>query len=156
MQQAAAQDRFSALRVSRRHVIPMVAVILVAALTAVWLRGHGQAPSVSALGGHAPAVTGTVVIEGGPPALNSGGSDVRPVPAAHLVVTGTTTAGAHLVRRLTTDAHGHFRLALLPGHYVVTARIFGPANRSLAEQPHAAVVVRQGHPIQVQIKGIVQ
>jgi hypothetical protein len=153
MQQYAAQDCFSPLRVSRRHVIPVAAVILVAALIAVWVRGHEQAPSGSTLGGHTPAVTGTVVIEGGPPPLNSGGSDVRPVPAARLVVTGKTTAGAQVVRRLTTDAHGRFHLGLPPGHYIITARIFGPANRPLAEQPHAEVVVRQGHPEHVQIKG---
>jgi hypothetical protein len=81
-----------------------------------------------------------VAVEHGPTRLGEGPAGLHPLPAAHVLITGRTAAGARLVRRARTDAHGDFRLRLPAGRYVVTAKVepFAPMFR------HRVVVVRPG------------
>jgi hypothetical protein len=134
----------------RARLLGLVVALLLAGLLAIlaWSQwSHTGTPTASTM---PIAVSGVAVISGGP--LNS----VYKQSNSALVVTGTTTAGVRLVRHLTTDSRGHFMLRLPAGVYTVTALLFGPANRSLASQPHAKVRVSHDHPVHVKIIGYVQ
>lgn len=98
-------------------------------------------------GARSGTVLGVVVVEGGPlpqPAQ----SDGRPVDSAPLVVRGRTQSGHVLVRRLTADGRGRFRLTLPPGRYRITAPIFGNVRG-----PHRRVVVHAGRTLHVRLVG---
>jgi hypothetical protein len=150
-----AAQRVTAFRWPGRRSV--VALLLVVATTAValiaWEQRQQSQPSAVAPK-PAPSVTGSVVIEGGPPVLQ-GQSDIHPVRSARLVIVGVTMAGARITRHVRADGSGHFALSLPPGVYTITARIFGPANKPLNMQPHERVVVRRGQPVHVRIKGSV-
>jgi hypothetical protein len=118
-------------------IVALAAVLVVALVTILgWSesRHTATAPTVNAV-----AVAGRVLLEGGP----VGSYGVHPV-AAPLVVTGTTTAGAHVLRRLTSDRAGRFTLNLPPGAYTITA-VIG------SDEPHAKIAVRPGHPVRTLI-----
>jgi hypothetical protein len=91
----------------------------------------------------ASAVSGIVVTEGALPSGPSGRPSVHPNAAAEVLVTGRTAAGARIVRRLTTDAKGRFRLELQPGRYAVALR-GAPSTRE-------EIVAEEGRPIAVRL-----
>jgi hypothetical protein len=95
------------------------------------------------------AVSGQVMLVGGP--LTSSGltTGARPDPHAHIVVTGTTAAGARLLRSFTADASGHFALKLPPGVYSVAAVI--DPGAPLARQPQKKITVTRGRPVRARI-----
>ena len=100
--------------------------------------------------GNQGTVSGLVVVEGGKDPM-FGGSDINPVKAALVLVTGTDTSGAKVVRHLTCDGHGRFRVRLSPGRYTFLAQIF-PANPT---HPRKSVVVVRGRHSHVVLKGYV-
>ena len=143
--------------VTRRSLSICLGGVVIVALLAVmaWSqRPHGS-PSVSASG--RPAVVGVVRIEGGPAVVNgSGGSDVRPLRNATVIVSGTTAGGAALHRQFRADAQGRFSVNLPAGHYTVTAIAFSNLLPSLSRQPHAKVNVTPGRPVKIRLTGHVQ
>jgi hypothetical protein len=80
-----------------------------------------------------------------------GGSDINPVKATRVLITGTETSGAKVVRHLTCDGHGRFRVRLGPGRYTFLAQIF-PANPT---HPRRSVVVVRGRHSHIVLKGYV-
>jgi hypothetical protein len=78
-----------------------------------------------------------------------GGSDINPVKAALVLVTGRDTSGAKVVRHLTCDRHGRFRVRLSPGRYTFLAQLF-PANPT---HPRKSVVVVRGRNSHIVLKG---
>lgn len=129
----------------------MAALVL---LTIIAWSQRAQTVRPSASGGlRAPAVTGVVRVEGGPPTVAGNGSDFYPLRHATLVVNGATAAGATLVRRFRADAQGHFGVSLPAGRYTVTALAYGPETRPLSTQPHARVTVTTGHPVSIRLTG---
>ena len=139
--------------IRRRSTILAGFAVAVVLLTIIAWSQRAQTVSPSSGGVAAPAVTGVVQIEGGPPTVAGNGSDFRPLRHATLVVNGTTAAGAPLVRRSRADAQGHFTLSLPAGRYTVTALAYGPATRPLSTQPHARVTVTPGHPVSIRLTG---
>lgn len=97
------------------------------------------------------AVSGAVVIVGGPapPPGSTATNGARPDAHAQIVVTGTTAVGAHLLRRLSADASGHFTLRLPPGVYTVAAVV--DKGAPLARQPQDQITVTRGHPVRAHI-----
>ena len=95
-------------------------------------------------------VSGLVVVEGGKDPM-FGGSDINPVKAARVLVTGTDTSGVKVVRHLTCDGHGRFQVRLSPGRYTFLAQIF-PANPT---HPRGSVVVVRGRHSHIVLKGYV-
>jgi hypothetical protein len=95
------------------------------------------------------AVSGVVLIEGGPLQLNGQTPGKRRLPSARLVVTGRTTSGARLTRHLTANTDGRFALDVPAGAYTVTALIV--QNAPMAEQPSQEIKVRDGRPVNVRI-----
>jgi hypothetical protein len=107
------------------------------------------------LGGGSPGasqgtISGLVVVEGGMDPM-FGGSDIHPVKAALVLVTGTDTSGAKVVGHLTCDGYGRFRVRLSPGRYTFLAQIF-PANPT---HPRRSVVVVAGRSSHIVLKGYV-
>jgi hypothetical protein len=96
-------------------------------------------------------VSGLVVVEGGPPPLSGQSpSGVRPVKYAAIRITGRSAVGGRVVRKLTCDEHGRFRIDLPPGRYAVVAKVF----RSATQQPGVeSVVVNDGQTTRVRITG---
>jgi hypothetical protein len=80
-----------------------------------------------------------------------GGSDIRQVKNASVLVTGTDASGAKVEKHLTCDSHGRFAVALNPGRYTFLAQIF-PANPT---HPRRTVVVERGHNSHIVLKGYV-
>ncbi len=138
---------------NRRHLTAAVVVAaLVALATLGWSEWHGSSkPTATATHQGTPtAVSGVVLIEGGPPPPpGSTAHGAQGDAHARIVVTGTTSLGAHLLRRFTADAHGRFALKLPPGTYSVAAVV--DTTAPLASQPHQQITVAGGHPVQARI-----
>ncbi len=98
-----------------------------------------------------PAISGQVVIEGGPPTSTGSTNAARPLPHVHILISGTTANGATIVRHLTTNTRGRFAAALPNGTYTVTAITYGPATRALSTQPHKTVTTTDQKPITVKL-----
>jgi hypothetical protein len=96
------------------------------------------------------ALSGVVVIEGGPPPVfGSPPVGARPYPHVPVLVTGTTAAGVHVVRRLVADGHGRFALKLRPGKYIVAAN--WARHAPLAVKPQTTVTIMPGLPVRTRV-----
>jgi hypothetical protein len=146
-------------------VAGLTAVVVLLAVVALF-RWHGGTQPAVKNGTHpAPVgralptpVSGAVVVVGsGPPPVNGSPQNfVRPYAHARILVTGTTTSGAHISRRLTADRQGRFALHLRPGHYTVTANTVDAAITSssrsrLAVFPHTKLTVVRGQPAHARV-----
>jgi hypothetical protein len=133
----------------RRHRVAAV-VLAAAGLAAAigWAEWPHGAMSPAAHAGPT-AVSGAVFLEGGPMTVSGQVAGARPLPSARLVVIGTTSAGARLLRHLQANAHGRFALRLPAGLYTVTALIVH--NAPLDQQPSRQITVRAGHPVHVRV-----
>jgi hypothetical protein len=128
----------------------LVALLVIAAVVLLVIFGWAVWRGTGATVNTAPtAVSGVVVIEGGPPPPPGSSTGARPDTHANVVVTGTTAAGARLVRHFVADAQGRFALKLPPGVYRIAAMAY--AGAPLASQPHQAVTVTRGHPVHVRV-----
>jgi hypothetical protein len=115
--------------------------------------GSGGAATTVKVGVPEPltgTVSGLVVVEGGKDPM-FGGSDIRPVKNASVLVTGTDASGAKVERHLTCDGHGRFAVALNPGRYTFLAQIF-PENPT---HPRRSVLVERGQGARIVLKGSV-
>jgi hypothetical protein len=121
------------LGVSRRAVLGVSAVIALALLALLVLRGSAYLPFVGGAGAQA-AITGLV--------RESGQGGVGPILHAELSVTGRTTSGVRVVRHVMTDKHGKFALDVPPGWY--TVRPISPGGGL----PAKSVTVTRGHSAQ--------
>jgi Carboxypeptidase regulatory-like domain len=120
----------------------LATVAAVAALTSGCI-GSSSSSSPGAGTDAAPTsgtVVGLVAVERSPTRLGENPAHLHPLADTQVLITGRTTAGARVVRRSRTDAHGDFRLRLPAGRYVVAAKVepFAPRFR------HRVVVVRPG------------
>jgi len=134
-----------------RRVGWAVAALTVAALllSVVWFVGvpgrHGVPTPTAPSSAASSAVVGSVVQEGGlPPPNGASHSPIRPIASAPVLVVGVTASGHPLVRHLSTDGSGEFATSLPAGHYTVWAKMFGPASRTMKQQPSARIVIRRG------------
>jgi hypothetical protein len=99
-------------------------------------------------------LSGSVVIEGGPPVTSStGGTDIHPLRHARLIIKGTTARGVTLLRHLRADNEGDFTVILPPGRYTATALAYGPASRPLSSQPHSPITVASRSFLYVRLTG---
>ncbi len=91
-------------------------------------------------------VSGVVIIHSAPPAFGLQ-REVTRMSHAQVLVSGRTTAGKTVHRRLRTDAVGRFNLRLMPGRYRFTIPVFKrPLPPGLSE-PHRVVTVEPGHTV---------
>jgi hypothetical protein len=117
---------------------------------AAWFGSQLTTPAPHVASARGVPVRGHVFSEGGPPVLG-GGPDIHPIMSAPILVTGFTTSGMRLVRRLAADRHGRFELALPPGRYTFAAAIYEGSIKDL----HATVRVRAGHQPRVRLRDYV-
>jgi hypothetical protein len=131
---------------SRRWAVATLVVALVAVVVWAERPQPNATPSADAT---MAAVSGRVVIEGGPPPLPGSSKRVLADSHADVVVTGTTASGARVVRHFTADAQGRFALRLPPGTYRIAALTY--SGLPLARQPQQRVTITPGHPVRVSI-----
>jgi hypothetical protein len=115
------------------------ACVVVVAAAAALIASPGWAIPAHDAAPH--TIEGLVQIKGGPP-VGPPYREFRAFGHARVLITGITTAGGALVRRVTADARGRFACDLPPGRYTVTLTRYGGPQ---AMRPEARVDVAGGN-----------
>ena len=144
---AAARHLVVALRQRRLIAAPVIAAVVLVAIFGWSESRYGTGPPAAST--VPTSVSGVVLIEGGPVQWAVIPRAFARCDRPRLVVTGTTSAGARLVRHLTANTDGRFTLTVPAGTYTVTALII--RNARMTERPSQKITVRGGHPVRVRI-----
>jgi hypothetical protein len=124
----------------------LAATIVVALAGGIaWFGWRSSVPASHLAGGaNVVAITGDVLVEGGPVTeVGENRLDLHTMRSVPVLVTGTTGSGRRVVRRFSADRQGHFNLRLPPGRYTFTAVLY-QGGIPLTQEPHATVHIRPG------------
>lgn len=117
-------------RQHRRRLYVVGALLFAVALGTAIAWAQSRDASAPHTGGvAAPALaTGTVLFANGQiPEVGVPNSGLVPARYAKVLITGKTTSGNAIRRRVTTHANGRFSLVLSPGQYRLLATVTSPA-----------------------------